>query len=130
MHMKNTTRDLDALVELLDGPVSILLDAKPMTPSQLDKRIRRTFNTILSELSLLRIELETDQRRRADQLLYWASLPKSDHVNVIKPGPIVAHRRKEIADKRLDFVQSMFSEVLQLYESRLKTKWQPTRNGK
>lgn len=131
-----TTRNLNDLSELLDGPVTLTLPDKPMTPSQKRRKIRSAFNAMLSHLAILQTELETDARKNTERLAYLDT--QDDPLTaglfgnklVIRPRPILTARRVLVSDKELKTVQDMFSEVLEIYEGYFKEPWKPQRNSK
>lgn len=123
-----TMRNLDALTELLDGDLlaAPMPTSRPLKPSQVDKLVRTAFNHILSTLHTLRLELlqkhsNINEIRDYNKLIHERQNRRSK--KVIDPKTITVQRSIAVFDKRLEFIQDLFSEVLQAYEKQMGQKW-------
>lgn len=119
---------LNDLRALLDGPIgnAPLPKNKPLTPSQMDKLVKRAFNNILSHHKLLRLEIT----QRSPQVERWRKSAAQAQLDlaisnpkVIDPALIVYTRRALVMDKRLEVLDTLWDLVLQAYEDYFSIKF-------
>lgn len=125
-----TTSNLDELTQLLDGDLDLtcLPKSRPLTPSQVDKLVKKAFNRVLSELHILRLELLQKHSNINALREYSKSIQQrqnSKSKKIIDPRSITVPRSIAVFDKRLQFIEDYFTETLQLYERQTGKAWIP-----
>lgn len=125
-----STRNLDELTRLLDEGLDpdCLPKYRPLRPSQVDKLVTKSFQSILCQLHLLRLELLQKHSNINDIRLYSKELLDKQSrrsKKVIDPRSVTVPRSIAVFDKRLEFIEDLFSEVLQLYERQTGKPWIP-----
>lgn len=133
--LKKSTATFDDLMELLDGPIisdaegkAMLPKWRPMKPSQSDKLMKQAFMAILTNLHLLRIQ-HLQKHSNINELraasIAIVKTEKERKPGVINPKTLTLERSIKIIEKRLEFIENLFREVLQLYERQTGKGWIP-----
>lgn len=122
--------NLNDLRDLLDGPIGTapLLKSKPLTPSQMDKLVKRAFNNILSHHRLLRLEISS----RSVQIDGWKKRAADEvqaqllgNPKVINPASIVYTRKALVLEQRLKVLDTMWELILGTYEDYFNCRYEP-----
>ncbi len=126
--LPNTVRNLDDLAELLDCTIDekCLPTGRPLTPAQVDKLVKTCLQAMLNEIHKTRLLFLQKHNNIHDIRQYSIELLKREtkrSKKVINPKTITVPRSIEIFDKRRQFIEDLFQEVLGLYEKQFRKTW-------
>jgi flagellar motility protein MotE (MotC chaperone) len=131
----NSMRSADELFALLDAPIirqedgtPLLPKWKPYTPAQIEKTTQKAFTIILDQLNFLRLDLLQKHSNINELRAASIALLKKEEgrrKDVINPKTITILRSIALLDKRVQFIEALFSEVLQAYQRQTGKDYNP-----